>query len=135
MRQFATTEDLTAWYAAGSGDTPVNSPEHLLRLASAHINRATRLAVYDIDDTTGMPTVTALIDALRDATCAQAEYLDDLGDLNGTDMSGFKSLSLGSFSGTKEDRGSVNPPAYQYAPLAREILVDAGLIGNSPVVL
>lgn len=131
MRQFADTEDLTEWYSQGSGGTPANNPAQLLRLASAHINRLTRLAVYDTD-TQGLPQDATLRSALRDATCAQAEFLDETGDLNGTAMGGFKSLGLGSFSGTKDD--SAAPGKVQYAPLAIEILRDAGLLANSPVV-
>src|SRR5690606_11718546 len=54
--------------------------------AQRRLNRAIRIidamiitAIYDVDDD-GLPTDTKIADALRDATCAQAEFMASAGD-------------------------------------------------------
>lgn len=43
----------------------------LLRYAGILVRSATKTAVYEVDEVTGLPTDATLADALRDATCQQ----------------------------------------------------------------
>ncbi|NAE18076.1 hypothetical protein [Enterococcus hirae] len=67
MIVYATSDDLKDWRGA---DSPANA-EQLLRAASGMVARVTRNARYRTT-TQGLPVDTALAEALRDATSAQA---------------------------------------------------------------
>ncbi|WP_313816351.1 hypothetical protein [Citricoccus sp.] len=68
-RTYATEADLTEWTGA---EAPANAVV-LLRSASTLVEQATRNAVYGTF-TDGMPSQSRVIDAFRDATCAQASF-------------------------------------------------------------
>jgi hypothetical protein len=72
IQLFATTTDLTAW--PGFANPASIDLDALVRAASLIVGQATVSAVYDVDDD-GVATGTDEIDALRDATCAQAAAL------------------------------------------------------------
>lgn len=74
MLVYATPEQLAAWTDTAS---PANAAQ-LLRSASLLITDAIANAVYDVDGT-GLPTDSDKVDALSDATCAQAAAWAALG--------------------------------------------------------
>ena len=67
---YATSDDLTDW----TGTTAPDNATALLRTASLIVRRATMTATYAVDET-GAPTDADILDAFRDATCAQAAAL------------------------------------------------------------
>lgn len=75
MRVYATTTDLTAWM--DPDPAPANAAS-LLRSAAILLESATATAHY-ATDMDGYPTTTKIVDALRDASCSQAEYWADNG--------------------------------------------------------
>jgi hypothetical protein len=56
----------------------------LFARASEVIDEVLIGALYAINDDTQLPTATAIMDALRDATCAQVQYMAAVGDTTGT---------------------------------------------------
>lgn len=134
---FATAEDVTSWpgYANPAGV----SVDALLRSASLRVAEATKTAIYDVDDL-GAPTDTDLVDALRDATCAQAAALA----VNGVNPAGGVAGASGAVQATSIGSASVqyavagNAGATRQALLtqlsdeAAMILRNAGLIGAAP---
>lgn len=70
--------------------------ERLLATASSTIEHLTRNDVYDVDEL-GMPTDQTIADAFQDATCAQAAYAHEIGDVSGAGV-GTGSMSIGSLS-------------------------------------
>ncbi len=67
---YATSADLATW----TGATAPDNADALLRTASLIVRRATMTATYSVDET-GLPTDADVVDAFRDATCAQAAAL------------------------------------------------------------
>lgn len=55
-----------------------------------------RLCWYEADAVTGMPTNAVVVEAFRDAVCAQAEWGDETGDTIGAAAAGWGSVELGS---------------------------------------
>lgn len=74
MLVYATTADLTAWPIE---PLPTNA-DRLIRAASNLVREATMTDVY-ATDADGLPTDTAIADAMRDAVCAQVENWVALG--------------------------------------------------------
>ncbi|OOL31859.1 hypothetical protein GQ85_11035 [Rhodococcus rhodochrous] len=70
MLVFATADDYAAYPDAATAPANLGM---MLREASLMVREVCRSDLFDTDPTTGMPTDTALVEALRDATCAQAE--------------------------------------------------------------
>ena len=68
---YADGDDLAAWMGL---DDPPDGATPKLRSAAIAVRKATLLAVYAVD-TAGLPTNTDVLDAFRDATCAQAAAL------------------------------------------------------------
>ncbi len=129
-------------YAAWPGPTPtVSTVAALLRSASLAVRRNTMTAVYAVDDD-GLPTDTDDIDAMRDATCAQASALaansidpaagpgGDLGMVQATSI-GSASISFVTDSATAGLRRSL---LTDLCPEAFEILSNAGLTGQPAYV-
>jgi hypothetical protein len=75
MLVYATSTDYTAW--TGTSPAPANIAS-VLRKASLQVRDATKLDFY-ATDTTGLPTVSAQLQAFNDATCCQAAALVKLG--------------------------------------------------------
>ncbi|MFT4189870.1 MAG: hypothetical protein QM621_15005 [Aeromicrobium sp.] len=72
----------------------------LLDAASRDVDELLIGAVYDTDHE-GLPTRTSIVKALREAACAQAQWLDAIGDDDGAGAAqAVKSASLGSASYT-----------------------------------
>ncbi|MFE7853747.1 hypothetical protein [Streptomyces sp. NPDC057403] len=117
----------SADYAEFTGQTAPAGIERLLARASEDIDSALLTAVYSTD-ADGMPTETDVIEALRDAVCAQVEYQQETGD-TGTGAAGrWDSVSLGpvSLSGRKD--AATGPAGLDLAPRAERALKRAGLL-------
>lgn len=128
MRRYATPEDLTAYL--GPGMPPPEDAEALLADASEDIDRMLLSARYAVD-VDGMPTAPHVVEAITRATCAQAVYLDDVGDRSGA--SGlWDSASLGSASyGRAAGAGGAGAGSGAgFGPRALRALQAAGLTGH-----
>ncbi|UXM90947.1 hypothetical protein [Paenarthrobacter sp. JL.01a] len=66
---YAATSDLTTW----TGGPPPANATQLLRSASMLITSATVASVYGVDDA-GLPSEAKVLQAFKDATCAQVAY-------------------------------------------------------------
>lgn len=126
-RVYATTADYANYLHA----SPPQRSRRALWTASMNIDNMLLCAVYDVDDD-GMPTDPEVIAAMRDATCAQADYAKTIGDPNGVGASQYHSVSIGSASLARgyNQKGSAAPG--RYSPIAFEILQRAGLTAHGP---
>lgn len=125
-RVYATQEQYRAW----SGDETATVSDALLTRASMQVDLILRGAVYDVNDQS-MPTNVDVIQALQDATCAQIQWWDELGDTTGAGAaSQFQSAALGSASYTKgySSAGSNAGNGSGLSPTAFQILEVAGLL-------
>lgn len=118
--------------------------ERLIAVASGMVRSATRSARYAVDSA-GKPSEDDIIDAFRDATCAQVatwvraeidpatECLsDDSGRVASKAMGG-RSVSYSATSGAVQaGRQAV---AQGLCPEAWTILANAGLVGQQPAVI
>lgn len=118
-RVYATTTD----YANALRAAPPSGSRLALAKASAAVDDMLLTAVYDVDDD-DMPTDAAVIVALRDATCAQAEDARKYA----TEAAG--SFSIGSVSVTRAAPAKLRPEEYR-SPRAWGILQRAGLTGTA----
>lgn len=123
-RTYATPEEFATWLGASSAP---EGAAQLLRDASTEVDEMLLTAVYRVDD--GMPAEQRVIDALRDATCAQAEHRDEHGD-EITIIEGAQPVSLGPlrFGGTTGGRNALAEGIPQHSFKALRILRVAGLI-------
>lgn len=135
MPAYATVQDL------GDPNGPVGympkNAQALLDRASRNIDRAIQCAVYDVDPATGLPTDTALLEVLRQATLEQVAYQLEIGNKNGI----AHGLQSGVPSGTSAgdvalSRGPSTGGATADQPWlgdqAAWILRQAGLLGQGP---
>lgn len=127
-RVYATEDDYKTW----TGDDTATATTAQLRNASLVVDELLATAVYDVDED-DLPTDDAVIEALRDATCAQLEWWNETGDTSGVGASGqFQSASIGSASYTRGDTTSTtNPGGGIYAPATLRVLSTACLLGGS----
>ena len=129
QRVYATTEDLANWLRAA----PPAGSRRALAEASRDVDQMLLTAVYDVDDD-GLPTDADVIAAMRDATCAQAEYARALGDPTGVGAGRITQAQIGSVS---FQRSAASGPAgsapSRYSPQAWQILQQAGLTGHEPL--
>lgn len=120
QRVYANTADYAKQLRAAP---PANSRAALAK-ASAAVDDMLLTAVYDVDDD-GMPTLAAVIAALKEATCVQAE------DAREVKRAAAGSFSIGSLSVTRSAPQTVRPEDYK-SPRAWRVLQRAGLTGNAP---
>lgn len=132
---YATSGDLATWTGAAAPDNATT----LLRTASLLVRKATRAAIYNVDST-GAPTDTDVIDAFRDATCAQAAAMDanDVDPLAGQAGASQEvaSTSIGSASVSFANGSADTSAADLLSDLCSEaamILGEAGLLNNEPL--
>lgn len=128
---YATRTELVAY--APEGVTVPADPEATRKLTSASkvIRRATRCAVY-VTDTDGYPTDTAIRQAFRDATCAQAVWWLETGDETGA-AGQWSSVSIGSVNLSHGQGSGVASNGQQLAPQADTELRTAGVLPGSVV--
>jgi hypothetical protein len=133
-RVYATEAQLIAYGAPPGVTVPTGAAASWsLARASEHIDDLLTLAVYDTD-VDGLPTDTAVVEAVRDATCAQVVWWAETGYSATGAPPRYKSVSLGSLSLTKSDAASAGSSgdAERYAPTAVRHLRLAGLLDWRP---
>jgi uncharacterized protein YciI len=113
-------------YAAYTGQPAPPGIDAVLARASERIDELLVTAVYDVDETTDLPTDAKEAEAIARAACAQAAWSLAVGDPYGV-ASAFKSVSIGS---VKLDRagGAEEAGPARHAPDAAAILRTAGLL-------
>lgn len=124
MAAYATVDDLVPAYVATAPD----SVDLLLARASRDVDRALLCSVYDATDT-------AVIEALRDATCEQVAGNLAAGDKTGAGTSTPASFSLGKLSVSRTIGGNPAAQATKIGGLwsqAWAALQLAGLTGQGP---
>lgn len=134
MRTYATASDLLDFMGGESPTGPDGSDmtdpqiNALLRRASSQVEGYVRLARYAVDED-GYPTDPVVAQALTDATCAQAAWWDDTGDMTGADAAAgptkILSVSLGGNGTAANQRTAAEARA---SDEAITILKNAGLI-------
>ena len=100
MRVFATSEQWAA-YPQHPEPLPANA-DAILSAASLEVARLTQNARFDVAN--DVPTDPKIVQALQDATCAQANFFAETGDLTGASGQ-FMSMTLGSFSASRNTPG------------------------------
>lgn len=139
MLVYATTTDLVD---GGWLTTSPDSAARLLAAASRRVRRATVSARY-ATDAAGAPTDDAVVEAFRDATCAQvaawvAVDVDPVAGAVQVEAPPVAAKNLGSGSVTYDTAAAASVTAMQaraaaatqLAPAAAEILADAGLLAG-----
>lgn len=138
MADLATSQDYLDY--TGASAVPDNITA-LLRSASRLVRRDTVTAVYDVD-TAGNATNSVVIDALRDATCAQAAAWDDQkinplagGVVVANPVATSKSLDGASitYAGAQQAAAVRAAIADCLVPEAVDILTAAGLTSGRPL--
>lgn len=120
---YATPEQLATYTGAPAPE----GAERLLARASEDIDAALLTAYYATDDD-GDPTEQHVVDALRDATCAQVEYQLATGD-DGTGAAGvWDAVSIGPVSLSGRKAGPPAASGVDLAPRAHRALLRAGLL-------
>ncbi|UUN29430.1 hypothetical protein [Streptomyces sp. FIT100] len=122
-RVYATPEQLAAYTGAPAPE----GVERLLARASEDVDAALLTACYAVDDD-GDPTEQPVVEALRDATCAQIEWQLATGD-DGTGAAGaWDSVSIGPVSLSGRKSGPPAASGVDLAPRAHRALRRAGLL-------
>lgn len=130
-RSYATPQQYADWLGK---DTPPAGAERALAEATIVIDEQIEAAVYDVDDA-GFPTDADKLQAVMEATCAQADYARGTGDPFSTGAAGaWTSVKVGSASLTRGGSGGAGSAAGgdRYSPTATSLLRQAGLLGNGP---
>jgi hypothetical protein len=129
-RVYATPDDLAAY----TGQPAPSDAAAQLTQASRFLDASLfSRSWYYADDTTGLPTEDVVIEAFRDATCAQVTWWQALGDSTGAFGAGYSSVSIGGVSLARTGKaGAVAPDgsesaARQIAPQVWDILQDPTL--------
>jgi hypothetical protein len=123
-RTYATSDEYATWLGEAS---PPAGAARLLRDASLEVDEMLLTAVYRVDHD-DMPVDPKVREALRDATCAQAEHRAEYGDEVEV-MAPAESISLGPLSlGGGRSGVSSAQSVPQHSPKAIRALRVAGLI-------
>lgn len=93
-RVYATAEQYETY---SGGLAPADIDYRLARASSFLDAQVLRACWYAVNDG-GLPTDTAVAAALAEATCAQAQWGVEVGDITGAFMAGFGNASIGSVS-------------------------------------
>ena len=134
MRTYATATDLLDFMGGEAPTGPDGSDlsesqtNALLRRASAQVESYVRLARYAVDED-GYPTDPDVSQALTDATCAQAAWWDETGDVTGADATAGPTMSLSvSLGGNGTAANQRTSAEARVSAEAVTILRNAGLI-------
>lgn len=128
-RVYATTADYARWLSAA----PPAGAYRALWVASRRVDELLTCALYDTDDD-GYPVDADYRQAMRLATCAQADYQRAIGDPYGRGALGtLSSVSIGSVSVGRAvtASGSTAPP--RFSADAVQFLAAAGLLNHGPI--
>jgi hypothetical protein len=104
----------------------------VLEDAEEQVRRVTRGATYTVAASTGLPMEGTLREALRRATVAWAEYLEEVGDTVGAPQQ-YDAVRYGSVGLTRNGSAASAekpPAAVQNSPKAMTILRNAGLVSS-----
>jgi hypothetical protein len=124
---YATTADLAAWLR----DAPPADAERMLQAATREVDDLLTTAVYPVDGD-GYPALAGQRDAVRDATCALAEWWGETGDESGAGQL-YGSMSAGSISiGRTGTNGSSRSQPSRIPGRVYRILAAEGLYCQSP---
>ncbi len=130
QRVYATVSDFRDYADEDTDLTDVQIVKRLRR-ASVIVDGLTRLARYRMDED-GEPLDADVLDAFRDATCAQVEYWETTGDPTGAEstMGPVKigSVSLGGSGVGGSAQSTTSPAQSRTSPETVEILRNAGLL-------
>ena len=128
---YATADDFGEWL----GDFAVDVSDQTLAAASEVIDEVLVGVVYDVDTVTELPRDSRVGSALRDATCAQAQWMQSTGDLSGAgDQVEWDSAKIGtvSYSGARRAAAAGRTMSgAEVAPRAWRILRLAGLTAST----
>ena len=91
-RTYATPAELAAYTGQAA---PADAAQLLTRASQMLDAQVFRLCWYVADPTTGLPTDTLVAAAFRDATCAQVQWWEELGDPLGAVGAGWGSVHIG----------------------------------------
>lgn len=127
----------SADYAAWTGAASPSGIDLKLRACSTLVLNATKLAVYDTDEATGLATDTTTKNALRDATCIQAQAWVALnidpatGGVLTSTVKRRKEIGSAKIEYADTDAAAAARAAAYRAlvPAARDFLAQRGLIG------
>ncbi|MFB7908115.1 hypothetical protein ACFC1T_16920 [Kitasatospora sp. NPDC056076] len=126
-RVYATAAQLAAFL----GQAAPPDADRLLARASAFLDsQVFRLAVYNANTTTGMPTDQPVLDAFANATCAQVEWWQGVGDMTGAAGAGWSTVRIGTAHMQRPD-GNVSgmaSPAREVAPAVWDYLNSPDLV-------
>lgn len=128
-RVYATTAQL----ADHTGEAPAPGSARALLRASREVDKLLRAACYPVDEQ-GMPTDPRHAEAMAEATCAQVEWWDEIGDERGTGAAAVLagSAQIGTVRLSGGSASSSSAGAGGYAPAAVSALRAAGLTGQGP---
>lgn len=136
LQAYATAAEFADYPVAGVGDRGLSETElgALLWRASRDVDRALVAAVYQVDDD-GAATEASVIEALRFATCEQADWRIESGQSSGVSATGIHSYAIGRVQITRgyTGRGS-SAESDRFSPQAYAILQAYGLTGQAPIV-
>ncbi|WP_180989628.1 hypothetical protein [Streptomyces cahuitamycinicus] len=124
-RIYATSAD----YQEFTGQAPPSDIDALLAKASRFLEaNVFRLCWYEVD-ADGYPSNATVRQAFREATCAQSEWFDEIGDSTGAAAAGWGSVSLGSaqLSRSVTNVSGNASPARDIAPAVGDVLGSADL--------
>lgn len=125
LRQYATTAQFAA-----SPLTSGTSTDQALVTASLDVDQLLLTAHYDVDED-GLPTDQDVIDAIRDATIAQAQFAAGKGDVANVGAGTITSARIGSVQFSRSGSSGQAVPG-RYSSQARQILAQAGLTNHGP---
>lgn len=134
MEEFASIVDFKlSPYGTDDEDEPISMTKKRMRRATADVRELLLTAVFDVDSK-GNPVDPSVKAALRDATCAQAAWGVQTGDVSGAQAAAGP-ISLGPLSlGSRATATSAADVARgRYSPEAVRELRTAGLIPNGPL--
>jgi hypothetical protein len=128
-RVYATPDQFWAYVGEEPDSDDQVRVQALLVRASALVDSLLLTALYDVDRVTLMPTDPRVAFVLQQATCAQAQWFEETGDVSGAG-SQYQSGSAGPFSFTRGygAGGGATGQGARIAPEAVQLLVGAGLI-------
>lgn len=133
MLLFASADDVERF--AGMANPPGVNVEKLLRRASGMVQHAVRFARFEVAPS-GLPSDPDVMDAMRDATCAQVDYWI-VNDIDPTDAGTTAVVSKTSLDGASLDydvagaRAAHETAANIMCTESHMILANAGLIGGA----